>query len=252
MAHSIPCNAKAPVNSGQRVNPPKLTPEQKKQAASDAAKREKKGATTARMSNKSKSALDNSQETPTHYNNGGRQNCAVLHPSSVVNGASNTTLNSDAADVTSMEIEIDEDPVAQVARLKAQLAEALEQIKAVTAAGAGAGQENAAKTIQELKKPKGKARDKRQGFILKKAMGLEDDVAMYKEIMARVKTNAIKAGIDFKHKYKNQNKETLRKVFKAVHTLTLELYDSHFYDIQSRTAMPNNTDHKKELAAYLT
>ncbi|KAK0221126.1 hypothetical protein EDD85DRAFT_742352, partial [Armillaria nabsnona] len=56
------------------------------------------------------------------------------------------------------------------------------------------------------------------GFILKEAMGLEDDVAMYKKIMARVKTNAIKAGIDFKREYKNQNKETLGKVFKAVGT----------------------------------
>ncbi|KAK0184584.1 hypothetical protein F5146DRAFT_1074169 [Armillaria mellea] len=66
-------------------------------------------------------------------------------------------------------------------------------------------------------------------------MGLEDDAAMYKEIMARVKTNAIKAGIDFKHEYKNQNKETLGKVFKV-----------------SRTAIPNDTDREKKLAAYLT
>ncbi|KAK0461539.1 hypothetical protein IW261DRAFT_1576762 [Armillaria novae-zelandiae] len=240
MAHLTPYNTtKVSAMGSKRVNAPKLTHAQKKQATSNAAKRAKKRAMTARMSNRSKSTSDNSQETPTHQNNGDRQHHAILYPSSVVNNtqASNTMMNSDMTDInmTGMEIETDEDPATEVMRLKAQLAEALEQVKAVTAAGAGQG--NPAEAIQELKKPKGEAGDKKQGFILKQAIGLEDDVAMYKKIMmrARVKTNTIKAGINFKHEYKNQNKETLGKVFKVSHTV-----------------MPNDTDHEKEFAAYLT
>ncbi|PBK83846.1 hypothetical protein ARMGADRAFT_1037652 [Armillaria gallica] len=139
------CGDALPEQCGKRTLAAKATPVQRNEAASEAAKWVKKGATTTRTTNKSKSA---------------------------------------------------------------QLVEALEKVKAITAA-ASASQEEPSEAIQELKKPKGEAGDKKRGFILWDAMGLEDDMAMYKEIMARVKTNAIKAGIDFKHEYKNQNKETL-------------------------------------------
>ncbi|PBK70291.1 hypothetical protein ARMSODRAFT_1017842 [Armillaria solidipes] len=140
-------------------------------------------------------------------------------------------LNSDQID---MDIDV-EDPAAEVAWLKVELAETYEQIKATKAAAAAAAvQQEPVESIHELKKPKGEAEDKKRGFVLRDTMRLEDDAVMYKEILVRVKTNAIKAGIDFKHEYKNQNKETLGKVFKA-----------------SWTTMPNDTEHKKELAAYL-
>ncbi len=95
----------------------KATPTQRNEAASEAAKQAKKGATTARTTNKSKSASDNNLVTPTHPKQVGGQPHAVLHASSAVNNASNMSLSSDPA---SMEMDIEEDPAAEVARLKGE------------------------------------------------------------------------------------------------------------------------------------
>ncbi len=114
MAQSTTRNpSKTPATGGKRTPAAKATPAQRNEAASEAAKWAKKGATT----NKSKSASDNNLVTPTHPKQVGGQPRAVLHASSAVNNASNMSLSSDPA---SMEMDIEEDPAAEVARLKGE------------------------------------------------------------------------------------------------------------------------------------
>ncbi len=118
MAQSTTRNlSKTPATGGKRTPAAKATPAQRNKAASEAAKWAKKGVTTARTTNKSKSASDNNLVTPTHPKQVGGQPHAVLHASSAVNNASNMSLSSDPA---SMEMDIEEDPAAEVVRLKGE------------------------------------------------------------------------------------------------------------------------------------
>ncbi|KAJ7855219.1 hypothetical protein B0H13DRAFT_2578096 [Mycena leptocephala] len=114
-----------------------------------------------------------------------------------------------------------DDAQAEITRLRAQLAEVEAANKTLEQRAArGATATEPEEDIVALEKPKGEAGDRKKGFVLIEAMGLEDDPARFLKIQASasnlVHENVIRANLDVRQIYRKQDPAKLAAVFKLV------------------------------------
>ncbi|KAJ7761341.1 hypothetical protein B0H16DRAFT_1884344 [Mycena metata] len=68
--------------------------------------------------------------------------------------------------------------------------------------------------VERLVRPKGKARDSKNGFNLQEAMGLEEDREQYDAILRSIHTNVVRANVDITIDFRRQDPAKLAAVYK--------------------------------------
>ncbi|KAJ7433125.1 hypothetical protein B0H11DRAFT_2122734 [Mycena galericulata] len=101
----------------------------------------------------------------------------------------------------------------EIARLKEQLAKAEAANKERAARGA-AGSDSPEEDIVPIQRPKGEAGDRKKGFCLIEAMGLEDKPEDFLDIQRAVHINVVRAHLDVKQDYRKQDPGKLAAAFK--------------------------------------
>ncbi|KAJ6521758.1 hypothetical protein B0H19DRAFT_1371312 [Mycena capillaripes] len=94
-----------------------------------------------------------------------------------------------------------------------ELAAANKKIAEHAARGAAPGG-NDEDEVQRLERPKGEAGDKKNGFNLRVAMGLEDDAELYEAIVRAVNSNVARANLDYTVDFRRQDAAKLAAVYK--------------------------------------
>ncbi|KAF8193126.1 hypothetical protein K438DRAFT_2132673 [Mycena galopus ATCC 62051] len=136
--------------------------------------------------------------------------------------------------------EEEEDPQLEIARLKAKLAES-EAANKNHQAHAARGVEPAREEIVRLERPKGEAGDRKNGFVLINAMGLEDDPAQFTRIQAALHTNVVRANLDVEVDYRRQDPAKLAAAYKLVR-LRIKLWPVPHNHVKTRKEFPFLTE----------
>ncbi|KAF8153594.1 hypothetical protein K438DRAFT_1778179 [Mycena galopus ATCC 62051] len=133
--------------------------------------------------------------------------------------------------------EEEEDPQLEIARLKGT------QIVLQGIAHAARGVEPAREEIVRLERPKGEAGDRKNGFVLINAMGLEDDPAQFTRIQAALHTNinVVRANLDVEVDYRRQDPAKLAAAYKLVR-LRIKLWPVPHNHVKTRKEFPFLTE----------
>ncbi|KAK7057846.1 hypothetical protein R3P38DRAFT_2498204 [Favolaschia claudopus] len=103
--------------------------------------------------------------------------------------------------------------LAELTRLREELAAAHKKIEEVSARGTGAGNDDEGENIEVLLRPRGEAGEKR-GFNLQESMGLDDNDELYGYIQRLVHHNVARANLDFTVDFRQQDPAKLAAVYK--------------------------------------
>ncbi|PPQ82426.1 hypothetical protein CVT26_013427 [Gymnopilus dilepis] len=106
------------------------------------------------------------------------------------------------------------EPSTDLAEENRRLKEKLAQMQAAQGTATAVAQQATA-TIEPLIRPPGEAGNRRRGFNLQKAMGLEDNTPLYNEIRRNLRTEITLVGLDVNLKW---NEQDMRKNFRYLTT----------------------------------